>query len=308
MSLPREVLRPKQRQKPLHQLREAPRMPNLMSLPTEVPSSTNSKAPQKPMQHLHTAQGMPIFMRLATEIRLMVYEYLLPEEVQPTTCKYPRNIPKQIREEAFPVYLSSNNIIFDSSRAACRWLEHISPYLSKQNQPLHLTFDLRYDYSHGSHPVAKKNTRKADQKRFFRLLATARAKLDLTIKAGGHLIGEMSKCGALTLMHGFASATSTPAPAVNSRCEAHRHLHEFPHHPYDRRTVADAVAVAERRVTAIRPLLDRFTSACPTGCEHLANGGENSESSIHIDVRGVRCGSLMKCDATNCLICFAKGV
>ena len=276
---------PKRPLKPLHQLREAQRMPNFMSFPTKAPSSTNSEAPQKPM------------LRLPTEIRLKVYEYLLYEEVQPTSCKYPRNILKQIREEAFPVYLSCNNIIFDSSRAACTWLEHISPYLSKQSQPLHLTFDLRQDYYH---PVGRNNAREADRKRLFRLLATARAKLDLTIKTDVPLVGEMNRCGALDLMHGFASASSTraPAPAVNSRCENHKYLHQLT------QIVASAVSVAERQATELRPLLDLFTSACPTGCEHLVNGAWNSKSSIHIDVGGVRCGR-SECEVTNCLICFA---
>lgn len=257
---------------------------------------------------------MPNFMDLPTEIRLTVYEYLLTEEVQPTARRYPRDlaiceasesssVSKLIRDEAYPVYLSSNNIVFDNSRTACLWLGRISPYISTQAQALHITFDLRHDENRS---VGKRNTRKADQKRLFRLLA-AHTKLHLTLKAGGHLVENLMRCGALDLMHGFASASSTSAPAANSRCHAHGDFHQFSHHQSHRKAAAEGVTVAKRRITAIQPLLRFFTTPCPAGCEHLAEGGWSSESTIHLDVRGVVCGGL-KCDATNCLVCFAKGI
>lgn len=234
---------------------------------------------------------MANFMSLPAELRIMVYKYLLTEEVQPTACKYPPHIPI-CQKEAYAVYLSSNNIIFDNSRAACLWLEHISPYLSTQReQPLHLTFDLRHDCDR---PVGKDDTRKADQKRLFRLLAP-RTKLDLTLLAGGHHVGGLFYCGALDLTHGFASASSTRAPAVDSRCRAH-------HQYSDDRAVAHDMDYAGRRAIATRSLLDRFTSPCPAGCEHLAGGKTwNSESTIHLDVKG------LKGDPANCFFCFTKG-
>lgn len=232
---------------------------------------------------------MANFMSLPAELRIMVYKYLLTEEVQPTACKYPPHIPI-CRMEAYVVYLSSNNIIFDNSRAACLWLEHISPYLSTQReQPLHLTFDLRHDCDR---PVGKDDTRKADQKRLFRLLAP-RTKLDLTLLSGGYLVGGLFACGALDLTHGFASASSTPAPAVDSGCRAHRR-----YRPYEETYLW---RLAERRAVATRSLLDYFTSPCPADCEHLAGGKTwNSESTIHLDVNG------LKGDPANCFFCFSR--
>ena len=72
-------------------------------------------------------------MSLPTELRVMVYKYLLTEDVQQTARKYPRHIPicdalerssvsKESAKEAYTFYLSFNNIIYDSSRAACLWL------------------------------------------------------------------------------------------------------------------------------------------------------------------------------------------
>lgn len=76
---------------------------------------------------------MANFMSLPTELRVMVYNHLLTEDVQPTARKYPRHIPvcdaleyssvsKEIAKEAYAFYLSFNNIILDNSRAACLWL------------------------------------------------------------------------------------------------------------------------------------------------------------------------------------------
>lgn len=248
---------------------------------------------------------MANFMSLPHELQDKVYKYLLTEEVQPTAHKYPHNIPicnsKMMRKEAYKVYLSSNNIIFDNSGTACLWLEHISPYLSTQEeeQPLHLTFDLRHDCNR---PAGEKNTQEGDQKRLFHLLGQ-RTKLDLTLRSGGHFVGDLYRFRAMDLMHGFASATSSPAPAVDGRCAAHRHLQQSSHHPSERKAVANVMSIADRRAIAYEGLLDNFTSACPAVCQHFAGGRTwDSRSTIHLDVRG------LKGDPTNCFICFTKGV
>ena len=100
---------------------------------------------------------MANFLSLRFELRVLIYKYLLIESIQPTARKYPRNIPicKALShssdsivsaKEAYLFHLSSNNIIFDNSRAACLWLQHISPYFdTDKEQPPHLTFDLRHD-------------------------------------------------------------------------------------------------------------------------------------------------------------------
>ncbi len=234
----------------------------------------------------------------------MVYKYLLTEEVQPTVYKYPHKIPicnerssfpEDIRKEAYSAYLTYKNLIFNNSRSVCLWLNHISSYFNTQEeQPLHLTFDLRHDCKR---PVGRNNTRKADQKRFFHLLAQ-RTKLDLTLETSGRLVRAQYKSGALDLMHGFASASSTPAPAVDSRCAHHGPLrHRGSLSP---RSVKDAVRMAGTKARVFQKMLDIFTSACPAGCEHLAAGGtRNNRSTIHLDTRG------LKGDPTNCFRCFA---
>ena len=241
---------------------------------------------------------MANFMDLPFELRIMVYKYLLTEEVQPTVYKYPRKIlicnerssfPEHIRKEAYSACLTSNNIIFNNSRSACLWLKRISlDFNTQEEQPLHLTFDLRHDCNR---PVGRNSTRKADQKCFFHLLAQ-RSKLDLTLETSGRLIGAQYNSGALDLMHGFASASSTPAPAFDSMCGRHRNLNQ---HNYE-----FARAVAGRKAKAFQEMLEIFTLACPAGCEHLAAGGmRNSRLTIHLDVRGLRG------DPTNCFYCFA---
>lgn len=245
---------------------------------------------------------MATFMDLPAEVRVMVYKYLVTEAFQPTYCKRPHSIPicrvsEKIRKEAYAEYLSSNNILFVNSRSACLWLTHISSFLSTQEeQPLHLTFDLQYD---NGRPVGQNSTRKADQRRFFRLLSP-RTKLDLTVLDDSRHLEEQRSCGALNPMHGFASVSSTPAPAADSRCGYHRCVHESYQLEYCRNIAADVVSEVGRRATALRDLRDHFTSACPAGCEHLAdNGIWNSESTIHIDVLSTIGGD------PNCYICFA---
>ena len=239
-------------------------------------------------------------MDLPAELRIMVYKYLLTEEVQPTVYKYPHQIPicnerssfpEQIREETYSAYLTYNNITFNNSRSASLWLKRISPYFNTQEeQPLHLTSDLRHDCNR---PVGTNSTRKADQKRFFRLLAP-RTKLDLTLKTGGRQVAVQYKSGALDLMHGFASASSTPAPAFDSRCRSHDDLTP--------RRVEVGIIWPVNKVIATQKLLDLFTAACPAGCEHLEAGGiRNNQSTIHLDMRG------LKGDPTNCFYCFAMG-
>ena len=76
--------------------------------------------------------------------------------------------------------------------------------------------------------------KKVPQVRFFRLLAP-RTKLHLTLKSGGHLVERQYKSGALDLLHGFASASSAPLPAVNGKYEAHRHLHQSSRHFHESR-------------------------------------------------------------------------
>ena len=231
----------------------------------------------------------------------MVYKYLVVEKFQPTPCKNQHNIlicnvSEKVRKEAYAVYLSSNNIIFRSSRSACLWLVDISSYLSTQEeQSLHLTFDLNYD---SKRPIWQNSTRKADQRCLFRRLSP-RTKLHLTIVDDSHLLEEQRRCGALDLMHGFASMSSTRAPTVDSRCEYHRCVHQSCHLERCQKVVVDAVCEAGRRATAMRDLRDHFTSACPAGCEHLTdNGMWKSESTIHLDVRGT-----IRFDP-NCFICF----
>ena len=141
---------------------------------------------------------------------------------------------------------------------------------------------------------------KADQKRLFRLLAP-RTKLNLTLLSGGQLVKTQYARGALDLMHGFASAKSTPAPAVDDRCEAHRGIHQSSHKHHDRIVAHNAVRVMDERARILRPLLDHFTSACPAGCEHLSGRKTwNSTSTLHVDVRGPLRFS------AKCFICFAK--
>ena len=162
-------------------------------------------------------------MGLLPELRDMVYKYLLAKEVQPTACTSPHslaicNVSKTIQQEAYAVYLSSNNIIIDNSRSACPWLEQLSLYRVTQDENLlYLIFDLDSDDGHIQ-------VRRADRRRFFRLLAQL-TKLDLTIMACGEFLGDIFRYDALELMHGFASVSSTPTPAVDSRCHHHRCVH-----------------------------------------------------------------------------------
>ena len=244
-------------------------------------------------------------------MRVMIYEYLLTENVQPTACKRPSDIPicnisrtnpisKLIRKEAYAVYPSSNNIILNNSRLACLWFVSISSFLSTQEeQPLQLTFDLRGDNSRRL--IGQNNNRKADQKCFFHLLSP-RSKLDLTIIGGSHLLIDHMRRGALDLLHGFALATSTStmAPAVGSRCQGHRCIHQSCHREQCRRLFASAVRETASRAIAMRGLRDPFTSVCRAECEHLPhNGTRDRESTIRLDVRCLT-------GDPNCFICFTK--
>ena len=70
---------------------------------------------------------MANFMGLPPELRIMIFKYLLTEEVQPTECKRPYRTPickvsEKLRQEAYEAYLSSNNVIFYNARSACLWL------------------------------------------------------------------------------------------------------------------------------------------------------------------------------------------
>ena len=78
--------------------------------------------------------------------------------------------------------------------------------------------------------------------------------------------------GALDLMHGFALATSTSAPAVDDRCEARRGILQYSHKHHNRLVAHNTVRVMDERARILRPLLDHFVSACPAGCEHLSDG------------------------------------
>ena len=233
-------------------------------------SSTFNQS-QKIQHQNHPAQRMFNFLGLPPELCDMVYKYLLAKEVQPTACTSSYslaicNVSKTIQKKAYAVYLSSNNIIIDNSRSACLRLEQISSYRDKQDEkPLHLTFDLDSDNGH-------LQMRRADRRRFFRLLAQL-TKLDLTIIACGELLGDVFRYDDLELMHGFASVSSTPAPAVDSRCYHHRCLHHSCHHYRCRRLLETLVCEAGIWARAMRGLQDHFTSACQDGCEHLADNG-----------------------------------
>lgn len=126
---------------------------------------------------------MASFVGLHREIRDMIYKHLFPHDMRPTVRRYPRHIPfcnafawssasQHISKEAYSVYLSSNNILFDNSRIAYLSLEHIAPYFNNgrdeqqdeqrnrqpEEQPLNLTFDLRHDVNR---PLANGNSRTA---------------------------------------------------------------------------------------------------------------------------------------------------
>lgn len=295
---------------------------------------------------------------LPRELRDMIYRYLFLGDMQPTVRKYPRNIPfcdafgrssgsQHISKEAYSVYLSSNNIVFDNSRAACVWLEHIAPYFCAQDelqdeqqdeqqeghqeeqqeeeeeeqqekekgqqegkqeeqrkeQPLHLTFDLRHDLKR---PLAKNNSRKTDLKRLFHLLAP-RTQLHLTILADAYFCRRLYRYGALDQTHGFASATPTPAPAIDSRRQAHRD------YPQSGTNVSRIMASVVRTVegtgcgyTDGAGSLHRCVSG--PGAGHLAGGSVwKSGSTVHVDTHwGLKCYGV-GCDAENCLLCFANG-
>ena len=126
--------------------------------------------------------------------------------------------------------------------------------------------------------------KKVPQVRFFRLL--------LTLKSGGHLVGRQYKSGALNLLHGFASASSAPLPAVNSKYEAHRHLHQSFRHFSNQVAVQDAMRGAERRIGpkkgcwAISPL--RLVASI----WHIGGHGTASQSLINF-VDGIWSGSVV---------------
>lgn len=167
-------------------------------------------------------------MGLPPELRLMIFKYLLTEEVQPTKCKRPHRIPickvsEKLREEAYAAYLSSNNIRFKNARSACLWLGQISSYLGTEDEkPLHLTFDLDRDKS-------RVYTSRPAQRRLFRQLAQ-RTKLDLTIIDDCYSVLEQLRCGDLDSMHGFASMSSTQTPKFNCKYLKHHLLHQSYHH------------------------------------------------------------------------------
>ena len=251
-----------------------------------------------PQHHLRPAQRMVNLMSLPAELRIMIFKFLLRDEVQPTECRRPYKIPickisENIRKEAYEAYISSNDILFCSARSACSWLGQISSYLGTQDEKsLKLTFAQTAD-------SIRLHTSQADQRRLFRLLGQ-RTKLDLTIM-GCYYPVEGQSFGTPDLMHGFASVTSAPAPAGDSRCERHRCVHQFCHHPWCLEIFREVVIEEERRATFLRGLLDHFASACPARCEHLTDTGTwNSSPTIHIDQRpwiGWR-------GDQNCFICF----
>ena len=115
--------------KPINTLRTS----NISSLVSSKPVSENLA--------LHPVKRMAIFLDLPPELRIMIYEYLLIEDVQPTVYKYPRNIPicnerssfpEHIGKEAYSAYLTSNDLIFHNSRSVCLWLDRISSYVNTQ--------------------------------------------------------------------------------------------------------------------------------------------------------------------------------
>lgn len=170
---------------------------------------------------------MAKFMSLPAEIRIMIFKFLLREDFQPTVCERPYRIPicnipgkrsvsKMIQYEAYEAYLSENNIVLGDARSDCELLERIPSYLNTEKErPLHVTLVLDFN----------KTRLHMQQRRVFRLLGQ-RTKLDLTIVIRGLVHGDLLRCGDLALMHGFASATSTQADAVGTRCELHRCAHQ----------------------------------------------------------------------------------